>query len=348
MSEKGTIGIITQEQIEMVPKDHEFEVVVPKEGGNSPPYNHGKPYKVYGAINPITGKEWVYPSFFTNELKFLAPAWISVDIPPNLDNINDYSWFYRNFPHDPTESPGPDYRLELAVVEPVNVPKNESLMQRLSDCWKLRKSELESINNNVWSNLLEYNVKILNAILDPLDQDLAYKVFSHVHSTTLCEGLQQGFQGEFWLRNYPVCKTKYAQLIYDRILSMAEFLGLCPVECPEQGGPILFRMDLQELIKQFGPRIQGILHAKINTIRFPRIQGRLIGGQFTEGVIDERQLTALYVAIKIDRLVKGNLQAKICDLGAGNGLVIFWLYQFGYRNLWTVDLPHIKIGRAHV
>ena len=82
----------------------------------------------------------------------------------------------------------------------------------------------------------------------------------------------------------------------------------------------------------------------LNHLRFPVYQGGLIGAYTTTcGIVDERILDSLYTAVKIHRLLKGNRASAICDLGAGNGLIIFWLYQFGYTNLYTADLPHINL-----
>lgn len=294
-----------------------------------------------GNINPETNRPWHHPMLgVKNEL--FRPRLIFTDLPRGWNNENDESWFYRHWPSQLDASAL--YEPEMVQIEASTMPKNDALLLRMSDYWNMRKQEFDTINDNVWAKntFLLDNIRILDATLGIKDLDLSHELFSNLHSSSLCEGMQQGYQAEFWLKNFKIMMPKYTKLIQDRIISLAEFVGAVSVQCPEQGGHS-FYLDINEIIEAVGIKISQIA----GPVGFPVYQGGLIGIKTIAGIVDERQLSSLYIALKIHEKFRDNKQAKICDLGAGNGLVLFWLYQLGYQNLYAVDLPHVSLLQVY-
>ncbi len=295
-----------------------------------------------GQINPETNTYWWQPPLVGIDPQF-KPKIVYTDLPKGWSDESDQSWFMRHW----SKELDPDllHEPETAQLDPSNIGKNTELLSRLAQHWQARSHELDTLKDNVWANntFLKDNIRILNATLGQNNIDLAHALFSNVHSSTLCEGMQQGYQAEFWLRNFKVMMPKYARLIQDRIISLAEYLGAVSVQCPEQGGHP-FYMDISDILEYAGQRLSML---GIGNLGFPVYQGGLIGIKTAAGIIDERQVSSLYIAIKIFEKFKHNKSARICDLGAGNGLVLFWLYQMGFRNLYAVDLPHISLVQAY-
>lgn len=293
-----------------------------------------------GQLNPETNEPWQHPDFVYKHQEFLARL-IYTDLPRGWDNEDDQSWFYRYWSKDLDEKKL--YKPEIAQVDPVCISRNDTLMLRLCEYWELRKHEFDTVKDNVWAKntFLADNIKILNATLGQKNLELGHILFSNLHSSTLCEGMQQGYQAEFWLRNFRSMMPKFVKLIQDRIISLAEYVGAVSVQCPEQGGQP-FYIDLDEIMEATGKKIKD----RVGAVGFPIYQGGLIGIKTRAGIIDERQISSLYLALKIHEKFQHNKMAKICDLGAGNGLILFWLYQMGYRNLYAVDLPHVSLMQA--
>lgn len=291
-----------------------------------------------GHINPETNTPWFVPDLALAWEGF-KPRYVYTDLPPGWNDPDDESWFQRHWPKDLDAEKLFDP--EIAQVLSTTIPNNIQLYEHLCNYWLSRRHEFDLVQNNVWakSTFLQDSIRMLDSTLGEKNYHLAHILFSNIHSSPLCEGMQQGYQAEFWLRNFQVMLPKYKKLIVDRIVSLAEYVGGISVQSPEQGGhPFYF--NINEIIESTGTQVNRISGKKLG---FPVYQGGLIGIKTIAGIIDERQVNSLYIALKIHEKLKDNPEAKICDLGAGNGLVLFWLYQLGYKNLYAVDLPHISL-----
>lgn len=295
-----------------------------------------------GEINPETKQPWNLPDLAVKWNGF-KPTLVYTDLPPGWSDPDDESWFQRHWPKwlDPEKTFDP----ELVQISGADMPNNLELYSKLSEYWLSRREEYNLIKSNVWAknSFLKDSIRILDATLGEKNYELTHTLFSNIHSSTLCEGMQQGYQAEFWLRNFKVTVPKYKKLIFDRIISLTEYVGGSSVQSPEQGGhPFYF--DVDDILASAGIQIQKIAGKMLS---FPSYQGGLIGIKSVAGIIDERQINSLYTALKIHEKFKNNLSAKICDLGAGNGLVLFWLHQLGYTNLYAVDLPHVSVQQIY-
>lgn len=195
---------------------------------------------------------------------------------------------------------------------------------------------------DTWSPHSAFAEGILDATVRAGNLDLCYQLFNNMYGSALMTGIQQGYNFEYWLRNYPRVKDWVRLNAYDCLLSFLEFLGVTGVENPEQGKNFMgqpygdaLELAFKRLAKWGYPDLE-----------FPKWQGGLYALQTNLGLVDARMFQALYQAIKIARKLKNDFNAPICEIGGGSGYVIYWLYKMGFRDLTLVDLPQIALCQA--
>jgi hypothetical protein len=72
-----------------------------------------------------------------------------------------------------------------------------------------------------------------------------------------------------------------------------------------------------------------------------------IGLFSSRGIISERAIQAIYQAWRVYHLVKGNIDARIVEVGAGLGRTAFYAAQFGLHNYTIVDLPLTSVAQGY-
>ena len=226
-------------------------------------------------------------------------------------------------------------------IPPDKISGDTKLYERLFDCFAIRDKENNQMSD-MWSEHTIDKNRTLDLTVRARDVRMTHHLFSCIHSSTLSHGMQQGFQAEWWLRNIPGMLETHCQQIHDRLISLCEYMGILKCQNPEQGGHP-FDLKLEDLFHSIFVRLD-VLGYK--NVQWPTKQGGLIGLLINSYIIDERQLYSLYYALKIANKLKNNKGAKICDLGGGNGLIIYFLYMMGFTNLYICDLPEVSLIQA--
>jgi len=123
--------------------------------------------------------------------------------------------------------------------------------------------------------------------------------------------------------------TEIAALYKDKLICLAEALGVLPFENPEQGrieNSFLNVNDVIDLIE----KEMGI------DITPPKVC-YVLGLPTSRGVIHYRQINALYTAWRLASLLGG--QKAVCEIGGGLGLIAFYSRKFGINDYTLLDLP---------
>lgn len=132
-----------------------------------------------------------------------------------------------------------------------------------------------------------------------------------------------------------------ALMAKDKLVSLAEAVGVIAVENPEQGsfGRSL-RCDLAELVERIGARIG-------TDIAPPDVDGGLLKIDTGRGLFHERDANAIYTAHLLRQAARGLLAPKICEIGGGSGRVAYWSRRLGLGSYTIVDLLHVNVVQGY-
>lgn len=195
----------------------------------------------------------------------------------------------------------------------------------------------------VWAPLLREKQGQLEAWLthddtDPLASDLA--------ALGRSEAAQGFFGGAGQHRRCdadPVFRQLLAAWTYDKLLSLAEALGVVRIELPENGSwgenPRLPAEELWERIQD------GIGH----DLSPPQHVGGYLGIAAGDRIIQMRVVEAIYAAHRLRQLVETRkLSGRICEIGAGAGLTAYYAMLLGLEHYVIVDLPTMNAVQGYM
>jgi hypothetical protein len=144
-------------------------------------------------------------------------------------------------------------------------------------------------------------------------------------------GITTGIDGyNHWDTNEQTVAFSYL----DKLVCLAEGLGVLPVENPEQGdGGNWGRNVLRD------PQIVAdavAAHLGIDIVP-PADVIPVAGIKLREGLLHYRHINALYLAVRINQLTSPG--DRICEYGAGLGLVAFYLRRMAKSDTTLFDIP---------
>lgn len=225
---------------------------------------------------------------------------------------------------------------------------NTSILSRIVAAFRKAKQierEFGVIRGGPWRRILCDHMGELTDLLEagslgPLNaylQQLAIRQAGH--------GYYQGKATYDAIHTSPEAQRQRLLWIADSVCGLAEWLGVMGVSCPE-GRPTVPHLPppLEDLVVSIESQI-GM------PIQVPNICGGLFGLAAGGGVVHVRSTTAVYAALRIQRslLDRNNLsleQTRICEIGAGIGLVPFFLGRLGAKDMTLVDLPELNAVQA--
>lgn len=121
------------------------------------------------------------------------------------------------------------------------------------------------------------------------------------------------------------------ELVVDKILNFAEYLGILRHNNPEQYRMIFNKPSLDHLINE--------IEKKINIeLKFENVFPGEKGVKTQKGIISSREIQAIYQAYKIKEIFKKNNYNNILEIGGGLGRTAYYCYKFGIKNFTMVDL----------
>ena len=121
----------------------------------------------------------------------------------------------------------------------------------------------------------------------------------------------------------------------DKLLSLAEALGVTPYENPEQRQSGLYAFPDTVL-----PKIEASLRIPIIP---PNIEGGLFKLKTKRGCIHSRDIMSLYTAWRCKEILKDVKNPSICEIGPGIGKSAYYAYLMGIKSYTLIDLPHINV-----
>ena len=177
------------------------------------------------------------------------------------------------------------------------------------------------IFNDFHKNIIEIIRRDESKIEDILDNPSKYNIF-------------YGFENncEFNKRNRRyIDYYENDELVIDKILNFAEFLGIIRHNNPERYRIIFEKPNLDFLISEIEKKIN--LELKFENV-FPGEKGV----KTKKGIISNREIQAIYQAYQIKEIFKKNNYKNILEIGGGLGRTAYYCYKFGIKDLTIVDL----------
>jgi hypothetical protein len=132
-----------------------------------------------------------------------------------------------------------------------------------------------------------------------------------------------------------------ALMTKDKLVSLAEAVGVLPVENPEQGS---FGISLHRDPDALVAVISGRLGLDISP---PDVDGGLLKLQTSRGLFGERDLNAIFTAFLLARVLGQKQTHRICEIGGGTGRVAYWSTRFGLGSYAIIDLPHVNVVQGY-
>lgn len=191
----------------------------------------------------------------------------------------------------------------------------------------LLRSEAYSYNknsNSIWDPIYKSFQKDLKFVLHNKDKQKIANILNNPGNTNLFIGFENNVLAKDWTND-----TEHMYAL-DKLLSFAEFLGIKDIYNPEQDNISVKKIDIDDLLKKIEKKIKIKLNFK-NV--FPGESGFLT----SRGILNEKEVQALYAAYKISKLIKKN--ESVLEIGAGLGRTAYYCNLFGIKNYTIVDIP---------
>jgi hypothetical protein len=262
------------------------------------------------------------------------------DLNKELALIKSENRFERIIFHN-VERGQPDIRLAQTITR-----KNESrvkIAERLITAYHKATEAEKTIKfakpeEDLWTALVQDQFAELLSILaerDPIK--LADYLMDFGKEYTGFGGLTFSLGG-YGNEKVPEC---IALAYFDKLVCLAEYLGILAVEHPEYGnwGENIYQ-DIDGLIT----KIEQALGIDITP---PQNIVSVYGIYTKKGVFNYRHINSLYTAARIKSLLPGLENPCICEYGGGLGTVAWYLSKMGITGYTIFDLPIVNVLSGH-
>lgn len=129
----------------------------------------------------------------------------------------------------------------------------------------------------------------------------------------------------------PSYRRFLALMAKDKFISLAEAIGVLPIENPEQG---YYGKNIHQDLELLFSKICSVTGCDITP---PPIDGGLLKIKVGNALFSERDCNAIYTAYIIKSA------KKVFEIGGGAGRVCLWSKRFGVKEYTILDLPHINV-----
>lgn len=214
---------------------------------------------------------------------------------------------------------------------------DEGLLTDICDYFFARMLKENIINGAdpiTWAPIITTHKDYGMALIDKKLQEL-HETLRNMCNSPLTRGIFGGdLLYDFYKKN-KYERTMFVFGVFDKLVSIAESIGLIPCFNPED--PV-FKTLMYKRPEFF---LDLIAKAYSFDITAPKYAGDNLGIETEYGLYSQRDMFALHLALTVaDKYEDKNI--RICEIGGGVGHLAFYLHRLGYRNLTIVDLPTIS------
>ena len=231
----------------------------------------------------------------------------------------------------------PDWPLDCGAPSQIY---DENLIRRIAAAFRRSIENTGSADDDIWTPIVTMHRPFADMLMSeqyPAANDLLARMFA----TPLTHGFAQAEELYRQLASSPAHQQHVRLLALDKLLSLAAAVRAIPVQTVEQG-------DFVPYLKEPPDALLDRIEAKLGrSIDAPVFQGALYGLSTRRGLFAERGLTAIYVALRAQQLVRGIRAPRICEIGGGAGFVAYYCHRLGLRDYTIVDLPTVSAVQAY-
>jgi hypothetical protein len=222
-------------------------------------------------------------------------------------------------------------------------PENHDLLEvaeRLIAAFGAASPRHIADEQSLWSILEGSNHASLIEILRRRDAITLDKYFQNIFKESVLFGIDQSRDQASFVRADEGPGEPYATHFTDGIVRLAEAFGLLPVENPEQGrwGENLY-IDPDLLLDN----IQQFLGVDL---RPPEIAEGRLGVATKHGLFAFRDISAIYTAYRLKRILADYGGTSVCEIGGGLGKVAYYAHLMGITDYTIIDLPQVNALQA--
>lgn len=218
----------------------------------------------------------------------------------------------------------------LIVPDVPATPRDVEIAERLLRAWRRAMADHRTPAQDLWTLVIDGQRRFLELLRQGDPRTLAaYLCNMSRHDATL--GTVQGEAEHARLLRDGAYRAYIARMAKDKLVSLAEAVGVLPCENPESG-------PYGESLHLDAGLLAGRISAAVGLdITPPPIDGGLLKIRAGEALFGERDLNAVFTALGM----RGT--ARICEIGGGSGRVAYWSHRLGARSYALVDLPHVNV-----
>lgn len=198
----------------------------------------------------------------------------------------------------------------------------------------------EAQHDDVWTMIVERQSSFAS-ILERGDPRELATYLCNVSRHDGSVGITQGDAEYERIVNDRAYREFVALMARDKLVSLAEAVGVLPVENPEQGrfGENI-RHEPADLVQRISARVG-------TDIVPPGVDGGMLKIDTGRGLFGERDANAIYTAHLLRETVRDLDAPRICEIGGGSGRVAYWSRRFGLNSYTLLDLPHINVVQGY-
>ena len=203
---------------------------------------------------------------------------------------------------------------------------SKNYLFRLINEYQLREKNYKYNKNSadIWDPIFQNFQKDLQLVLNDKNKENIQNILNNPGSSNLFVGFENNVSSKLWTNNV---ENMYA---LDKLLSFVEFLGIRDIYNPEQDKISVYKIDIESLLNKIEKKIK----IKLN---FKNVFPGESGIWTSRGILNEKEIQALYAAYKISKIIKKN--ENVVEIGGGLGRTAYYCNLFGIKDYTIVDIP---------
>ncbi len=213
----------------------------------------------------------------------------------------------------------------------ISEKKTKLNQNKINQIYILLNKQEKVDKDSMWFAILnDYHINFLNYVKQnkkkleyALDNPHEYNIFYGFDDNCKLIHDNSGFNFNF----------RYSQPIIDKLISLCEFFGILRLDNPENFKKKYENLDVEKLITKIEKKIN--LKLRFNN-PFPGEKGI----KTSKGILQIREIQAIYQAFKIHEILKHNKfrNKNVLEFGGGMGRTAYYCYRLGIKNYTLVDL----------
>jgi len=228
-------------------------------------------------------------------------------------------------------------QIKVARTPPLDTVDDHAIVERCARSYRYSVADQNDLGDSMWKLFFNAKHQNLHDTFMTGTVDEIGGILRNPEASELFYGFNNLCQGIYDRSTPDELLEQGGVQFFDWLLCLAEHLGIIRMQ-PETlpGETIQLETLLTRLDDYLGVRIS-----------FPNPYPYEAGLLTSRGIMTDRMPMALYQAWKARRLTGGKSNARVLEIGAGQGLGAYYAYQLGIHDYTIVDIPFTAISSGY-